>query len=155
MANLPVLLEHVNLNIPNVDAGRLFYVHCLGGRENPMSTNAWQLHVNLGSSQFHLPFAALPVRGGKLFDVAQTWWGVIELSTEEPLEAIRDRVLVSLQSFEVLLGPNSTSALIRRSDVDGTSFLAVTCPWGNVFHVSSVSQDHKPAFLVLFLKPMS
>merc|ERR1712166_1031422 len=46
MAQEALLLEHVNLNIPDEKAARAFYLDCLGGVANPVSTNARQLHVN-------------------------------------------------------------------------------------------------------------
>jgi len=71
LEHTPLLLEHVNLNIPSALAGHAFYVGILGGALNPSGTRPWQLHVNLGASQFHLPFAATPPQGGELLTEAQ------------------------------------------------------------------------------------
>ena len=132
------LLEHVNLNIPNVDVGREFYVKALGGQENPAGTNAYQLHVNMGASQFHLPFAALPVRGGEPFTVAQVWRGCISLVTSEELDVVKDRVELVAAHVATLLAPNPSSmrATWATGGDSACCDLLVTCPWGNHFRLS-------------------
>jgi hypothetical protein len=43
-----LLLEHVNLAVPERGAARRFYVDGLGCAPNPQGSNERQLHVNLG-----------------------------------------------------------------------------------------------------------
>ena len=54
------LLEHINLNVPSRAVAHSFYVGALGGAVHPIGTRKHQLHVNLGISQVHLPFAETP-----------------------------------------------------------------------------------------------
>jgi catechol 2,3-dioxygenase-like lactoylglutathione lyase family enzyme len=85
-----LLLEHVNINVPDRAIARAFFCDALGGRENPVGTNARQLHVNVGVSQFHLP-TARSVADPSPVTVAQHWSGVIELLSAEPLAAVGER----------------------------------------------------------------
>lgn len=57
------LLEHINLNVPSRAVAHSFYVCALGGAVHPIGTRKHQLHVNLGISQVHLPFAETPADG--------------------------------------------------------------------------------------------
>lgn len=58
-----LLLEHVNLNVPNRAVAKQFWVNAIGGAIHPRGTRKHQLHVNLGISQVHLPFADTPPDG--------------------------------------------------------------------------------------------
>ena len=86
----PTLLEHLNLNIPSEATAREFYVDGLGGVVNPRSSNARQLHINVGASQFHL-LHRLSVRGMEPVDVGQVWAGHVELWTTEDLAEVLER----------------------------------------------------------------
>ena len=121
----PLLLEHVNLNVPDADAARDFYVHGLGGMENPVGTNARQLHVNVGASQFHLPFKA-SFKQNEPVSVPQVWPGSIVLWTSEELQEVQAR-----------LGAAATV----KADTDGKIELRCICPWGNVLTLRQAPAD--------------
>src|ERR1700716_3278128 len=51
-----VMLEHVNLQIPDQAKGTLFYITGLGLTRDPyMNTGLANMWINVGKSQFHLP----------------------------------------------------------------------------------------------------
>jgi hypothetical protein len=51
-----VMLEHVNLQIPDQANGTLFYISGLGLTRDPyMNTGLANMWINVGKSQFHLP----------------------------------------------------------------------------------------------------
>src|ERR1043166_3727786 len=51
-----VMLEHVNLQIPDQALGNLFYIQGLGLTRDPfMNTGLANMWINVGKSQFHLP----------------------------------------------------------------------------------------------------
>src|SRR5256886_15778423 len=51
-----VMLEHVNLQIPDQATGTLFYITGLGLTRDPyMNTGLANMWINVGKSQFHLP----------------------------------------------------------------------------------------------------
>src|SRR5919204_2658931 len=51
-----VMLEHVNLQIPDQAKGPLFYISGLGLTRDPyMNTGLANMWINVGKSQFHLP----------------------------------------------------------------------------------------------------
>jgi len=136
---LPLLLEHVNLNIPNASLGEKFYVDLLGGQLNPVGTTPWQVHINLGASQLHCPFAALPSHGGQLFHVAQIWDGYIELLTTEELGVVRDRIEShKARVSEQTRGESQMCATV----VDNGDTLLVSCPWGNTYKLNQVPLGH-------------
>ena len=114
-----LFLEHLNLCVPDEEAARRFYVDGLGGVVIPKTTNARQLHVNVGSSQFHLLLT--PKEGPQL------WPGHIELWTSEPLDELHAR----LQR-----GGHGSSPEGNEADPQ----LLVTCPWGNAFVVRAVPE---------------
>ena len=102
----PTLLEHLNLNIPSEATAREFYVDGLGGVVNPRSSNARQLHINVGASQFHL-LHRLSVRGMEPVDVGQVWAGHVELWTTEDLAEVQAR----LPSGSATLSPEGDDAV--------------------------------------------
>jgi hypothetical protein len=105
-----VLLEHVNLTIPDQRPATAFYVSGLGLTRDPYLmvgvTNMW---INVGRSQIHLP------RGN-----AQRLRGHVGLVVGE-----REKLLKRLRAVQPML--------------EGTAFgwteqagrVQVTCPWGN------------------------
>ena len=94
-----LLMEHVNLTVPDQELAALFYVSTLGGTRDPYidfgTSNTW---VNLGDQQFHLPKSSPQrVRGhiglavpsldelrtrldrfGKAFEDTQFGWEVLD-----------------------------------------------------------------------------
>lgn len=112
-----LLFEHINLNVPDVELARAFYVRGLGGVENPQGTNARQLHVNIGVSQLHLPFR-LSVSKNEPVVTAQVWPGEIVLLSSEDLETVRARV--------AKVCPRAAAKC------EGDE-LHCRCPWGNLF----------------------
>ena len=109
-----VMLEHVNLTIPDQALATLFYVKGLGLTRDPyMMVELDNMWINAGRMQFHLPS-----RGG----AAQRLSGRIGL------------VLPDLDALESRLGAVAprlagTGFTFRRSG----SVIEATCPWGNCF----------------------
>lgn len=135
-----LLLEHINLNILDVQVAREFYVGALGAVENPVATNERQLHVNVGLSQFHLllqysPAVSAPVPVG----ASQVWSGTIELATSESLEAIRARVSSLARTWAS--SGLTAQAILLHENTDAPS-LAITGPWGNQFVVHRAADSN-------------
>lgn len=108
-----VLLEHVNLRVPDQQTATLFYVTGIGlTREPYVVTGLENMWVNIGPNQLHLGPHGEP----------QVLRGRIGLVTPD-----RDRLLRRLASV--------------RDRLEGTRFafdehdrhVEVTCPWGNCF----------------------
>ena len=146
----PLLLEHVNLNVPSAEKAREFYV-ALGCTVQPVTTSARQLHLNVGASQFHLllhasrvvdPPPPVPVT------VAQVWPGVIEMWTTEELAELRARMPVAEgppairdDAIGCALGEVTGDASERargwpRAPTISGGRLLCTCPWGNRYAIS-------------------
>lgn len=107
-----VLLEHVNVQVPDQAMATLFYVVGLGFTRDPYLTvgleNMW---INVGEQQFHLPTRSAQVIPGHI--------GVVVPDLErlqERLKAVQDRLAGSRFAWSV--------------EDDSVS---VTCPWGNHF----------------------
>ncbi len=114
-----ILLEHLNLTVPDGGIAHLFYVSALGLTRDPYMDfgtlgidNFW---VNAGETQFHLP------RGKP-----QVFRGTIHLmigdlaDLRRRLDQVGRRLKDTRFGFEV-----------------HDDHLAVTCPWGNRYHCSA------------------
>jgi hypothetical protein len=66
-------------------------VEGLGGTFNPVGSNERQLHVNVGFSQFHLPFK-MNIDPNDDVVAPQVWAGTITVSTTEPLTKVAARL---------------------------------------------------------------
>ena len=107
-----VLLEHVNVQIPDQALATLFYIVGLGCTRDPyLNVGLRNMWVNLGEQQFHLPTGS-----------AQRVPGHIGLVLPD-LERLQER----LKSVQEQLKPTQFS---WRAESDS---VAVTCPWGNQF----------------------
>jgi hypothetical protein len=108
-----VLLEHVNLQVPDQSLAILFYIVGLGFTRDPYFNiglrNMW---ANAGEQQFHLPTRPAQVIHGHI--------GIVV----PDLEALKER----LASVEEGLAGTKFSWSVK------TDYIAVTCPWGNRFH---------------------
>lgn len=108
-----VLLEHVNLQVPDQNLASLFYVVGLGLTRDPYLTvgleNMW---INVGEQQFHLPTRK-----------AQILQGHIGLVMPE-LDVLQKR----------LEGVAKALKKTRFTWSAEKDHIAVTCPWGNRFH---------------------
>ena len=107
-----ILLEHINLQVPDQSLAILFYVVGLGLTRDPFINvglnNMW---INAGEQQFHLPTRP-----------AQAIHGHIALVVSD-LKALTER----LASVEPGLR-GTRFGWFRNGD-----YVAVTCPWGNQF----------------------
>ena len=149
---LPLLCEHVNLNIPCEDAAKAFYLTALGGAIQPKSSNWRQLHVNAGASQFHLlhsmsPMIAIPP--GKPMKVPQRWPGLIRLWTTERLADVHRRLLSQLPQHahtKATAAPVLDDSIAVAYGIDGRwpeqpclsadgARLLCACPWGNRYEI--------------------
>jgi hypothetical protein len=108
-----VLLEHVNVQVPDQQLAMLFYIVGLGFTRDPyFNVGLRNLWANVGEQQFHLPTRP-----------AQAIHGHIGIVVPE-LDALKER-LASVEE-----GLNGTQF---RWSVE-SDHVAVTCPWGNHFH---------------------
>src|SRR5262249_13694036 len=109
-----VMLEHVNLQIPDQAKGTLFYISGLGLTRDPyMNTGLANMWINVGKSQFHLP-------------TGDPWVlrGAIGLVTPD-----REALLKRLHNVEKPLA--GTKFAVKENN----DYVAVTCPWGNRFNM--------------------
>lgn len=108
-----VMLEHVNLTVPDQALAALFYVTGLGFTRDPYidfgTQNMW---VNLGEQQFHLPRADAQLLRGHI--------GVVV----PDLVDLRKRL-------EVIAKPMHGT---RFAWAEREGYIALTCPWGNQIH---------------------
>jgi hypothetical protein len=107
-----VLLEHVNVQVPDQLLATLFYVVGLGLTRDPyLNVGLNNMWVNAGEQQFHLP-----TRSAQVID------GMIGLVLPD-LSAL-ERRLAAVQD-----GLKGTRFHWSRTD----GMIEVTCPWGNQF----------------------
>lgn len=105
-----VLLEHVNVTIPDQRLATIFYVSGLGLTRDPyLMTGVDNMWVNVGRSQFHLPSRGTQVLRGHV--------GIVV----PDLAALGDR----LARVAPLLAETRFSWARREGVVEAT------CPWGN------------------------
>jgi hypothetical protein len=107
-----VLLEHVNVQVPDQALAIAFYIVGLGFTRDPyLNYGLGNMWANVGEQQFHLPTRPAQVIPGHI--------GVVI----PDLDALKDR----LASLEKTLSGTQFS---WSAEAD---HLAVTCPWGNHF----------------------
>jgi hypothetical protein len=107
-----VLLEHVNVRIPDQQAATLFYIAGLGLTRDPyLMVSVENMWANAGQTQFHLPTAKPQVVQGHVELVVPD----LDALTRR-LAAVREPLAGTAFAFEVR-----------------DKHVAVTCPWGNQF----------------------
>ncbi len=107
-----LMMEHVNVLVPDQRLAQIFYISGLGLTRDPyMMVGQDNMWANAGKQQFHLP-----TRG------QQVLRGVIGIEVPD-IEALKAR----LEAVKPLLEGTQFSC-----SVDGDAVLA-TCPWGNRF----------------------
>jgi hypothetical protein len=114
-----LLLEHLNMQVPDQLEATLFYIVGLGLTRDPygaVSTN--NMHVNVGDHQFHLPTRTPQIVGGHVGMVLPNLDAV-----EKQLESVQPQLA------------HTKLAWHRESD-----HLAVTCPWGNTLRCFAPSE---------------
>ncbi|MCB1691137.1 MAG: hypothetical protein KDI19_00150 [Pseudomonadales bacterium] len=105
-----ILLEHVNVTVPDQGIATFFYVTGLGLTRDPfVDFGPFNVWVNCGEQQFHLPTAAPQVLRGHV--------GVVAGSLDDLQERL-GRVARRLEGT-------------RFSWTRSPRHLEVTCPWGN------------------------
>ena len=115
-----VMLEHVNVTVPDQRLATLFYVTGLGLTRDPyLMTGVTNMWINVGKSQFHLP-------GGK----AQVLRGVTGIVIPG-----RAALLERLAAVKELLADTKFS--FREAE----GYVETTCPWGNCIRVHEPSAD--------------
>ncbi len=117
-----IALEHVNVTVPDQALATLFYVNGLGFTREPyIDFGPFNVWVNVGRQQFHLPTAAPQVLRGHI--------GVVV----PDLSALHGR----LEKLARRLEETSFEVKTRRRYTD------VTCPWGNQIrcHEAPASND--------------
>ena len=116
-----VLLEHVNLPVPDQSIATLFYIVGLGFTRDPhMMVGLENMWINLGEQQFHLPTNDPQVLRGHIGLVVPDLQAL-----EQRLEGVAARLEGTKFAYE------------RRGD-----YLAVTCPWGNQYRCHEPSATH-------------
>lgn len=105
-----VAFEHVNLTVADQQIAALFYVTGLGGTRDPyIDFGTFNMWINVGEQQFHLPKAK-----------SQRWRGHIGFAVPSRAELV--------QRLERLKKPLKDTEF-RFAERDG--YLEVICPWGN------------------------
>ncbi len=105
-----LMLEHVNLTVPDQGAAALFYVTGLGFTRDPyIDFGTFNMWINLGEQQFHLP------RGD-----AQVFRGHMGVVVPD-LDGLKKRLDFIARHMEGT----------RFSWEEGDGHIALTCPWGN------------------------
>jgi len=123
-----VLLEHVNVTIPDQRLATIFYLSGLGLTRDPyLMTGIDNMWVNVGRSQFHLPSRGTQVLRGHV--------GIVL----PDLAALERR----LQNVAPLLA-ETRFAWEKR---DGT--IEATCPWGNRFRCHAPAPEFGDAELAI------
>ena len=109
-----LLLEHLNLTIPDQETATTFYVTGLGFTRDPsMMVGSDAMWINLGRQQFHLPKGA-----------PQRFRGVVGLVVPD-IAALKDRLSHVAGALE-----GTQFGFRPRQDV-----IDVTGPWGNAFRL--------------------
>jgi len=104
------LLEHINLTVPDQGVAALFYVTGLGFTRDPyIDFGTFNMWVNAGEQQFHLPKAE-----------AQVFRGHIAIVLPD-LDDLKKR-------FKFIAKPMADTLFGWEERDD---YIAVTCPWGN------------------------
>ena len=107
-----LMMEHVNVLVPNQQLAQIFYISGLGLTRDPyMMVGQDNMWANAGKQQFHLPTRGM-----------QVVRGVIGIEVQD-IEALKSR----LEAVKPLLADTKFEC-----SVDGDAVLA-TCPWGNKF----------------------
>ena len=107
-----VLLEHVNLQVPDQTVATIFYIMGLGLTRDPyFNIGVRNMWANVGEQQFHLPIRPVQVIHGHV--------GLVF----PDLAALKER-LASVE--EPLAGTQFNWSA-------ESEYVAVTCPWGNHF----------------------
>jgi hypothetical protein len=123
-----VLLEHVNVTIPDQRLATIFYLSGLGLTRDPyLMAGIDNMWVNVGRSQFHLPSRGTQVLRGRV--------GIVL----PDLAALERR----LQNVAPLLA-ETRFAWEKR---DGC--IEATCPWGNRFRCHAPAPEFGPAELAI------
>jgi catechol 2,3-dioxygenase-like lactoylglutathione lyase family enzyme len=105
-----VLLEHVNVRIPDQRLATLFYVTGLGLTRDPfLMTSDYNMWINVGRGQFHLPTGEPQVVRGRT--------GLV-LPDRAALIDRLEKVAPKLKDTEFSFAPHN-------------DYVDTTCPWGN------------------------
>lgn len=116
------LLEHVNLTVPDQSLAGLFYVTGLGFTRDPyIDFGTFNMWVNLGDQQFHLPTSSAQVLRGHV--------GVVVPDL--------DGLLKRMKFASKGLG-DSLFACVEHDD-----HVELTCPWGNKVHAYEPDESRR------------
>lgn len=113
-----VLLEHVNLQVPDQSLATIFYILGLGLTRDPyFNIGVRNMWANIGEQQFHLPIRPVQVIHGHV--------GIVV----PDLDALKERLaFVEEPLAETKFRWSAES-----------EYIAVTCPWGNHFRCHAPS----------------
>ena len=113
-----VLLEHMNVKVPDFEVAAFFYVHALGFTRDPyIDLGPDLMWINLGEQQFHLPAGEPQVLRGAIEIVVPSL-----AAMQARLEAIAPRLVDT--KFEIRSAGSS---------------LEVVGPWGNRFRCNGAT----------------
>jgi hypothetical protein len=123
-----VLLEHVNVTIPDQRLATIFYLSGLGLTRDPyLMTGIDNMWVNVGRSQFHLPSRGTQVLRGRV--------GIV----------LPD--LVALERRLRNVAPLLAETRFAWEKRDG--FIEATCPWGNRYRCHAPAPEFGDAELAI------
>lgn len=118
-----LMMEHVNVTVPNQQTAQTFYIAALGLTRDPyMMVGPENMWVNVGQQQFHLP-----TRGQQ----GQVLRGTIGIVMPD-LDALKER-LMAIQP--TLSGSTKFTCAAENGHVN------ITCPWGNHIRVHAPSPE--------------
>ncbi|MBI3044178.1 MAG: hypothetical protein HYY78_15260 [Betaproteobacteria bacterium] len=123
-----ILLEHVNVTIPDQRLATIFYVSGLGLTRDPyLMTGTDNMWVNVGRSQFHLPSRGTQVLRGRV--------GLV----------VPD--LVALKRRLEKVAPLLAETRYAWAERDGA--IEATCPWGNRYRCHAPAAEFGPTELAI------
>jgi hypothetical protein len=109
-----LLLEHVNVRVPDQQLATLYYIAGLGLTRDPyLMVSVDNMWANAGQTQFHLPTGAPQVVRGPVELVMQDWDAL-----PARLEAVHARLDGTAFGYQL-----------------GDKRVTTTCPWGNPVHL--------------------
>jgi len=134
-----VCFEHLNLEVPDILIAKTFYMEAMGFALDPFSSAPFArlIWYNVGYQQFHIGW-----RPDKNPQVIDGHIGIIVPSIEVVLKRLtKVSHLLKDTKFKFEVVKQDEKASYLPIPIKGLSYVEVTCPWGNVFHVYQNNEE--------------
>jgi len=133
-----VCFEHLNLEVPDILIAKTFYMEGMGFSLDPFSTAPARLiWYNVGYQQFHVGW-----RPDKQPQVIDGHIGIIVPDLDLLLKRLKKvSHLLKDTKFKFEIVKQDEKASYLPIPIKGLSYVEVTCPWGNVFHVYENNEE--------------